>query len=181
MTKEGILAMDAGAELDILIQEQVFGKKVLRIGNRNFPEESKEERRAWNLRCVSCGDQDPVSSGGFDMDPSRHICFNFCLGREGQPLRRKGSFGELILPYYSTDILAAWEILRKLRGEYWCIEIKIADGCWVIMELLRTPPIKVEVNTRTSFEKLPEAICKAALLAKSEKEKEEEPSVRETA
>ena len=67
---------------------------------------------------------------------------------------------------YSTDISAVWRVLRKLREEYWCIEIKIADTCLVTMELLRTPPIKVEVGAGTSFDRLPEAICKAALLAK---------------
>ncbi|GAH60699.1 unnamed protein product [marine sediment metagenome] len=72
------------------------------------------------------------------------------------------------LPEYSEDISATWQILKRLREEYWCIEVRIADGCWVIMELLRTPPIKVEVNAGTPFEKLPEAICKAALLAKLE-------------
>jgi len=66
----------------------------------------------------------------------------------------------------SADIAQTWEVLKKLKEEYWCIEIKIADGCWVILELLRTPPIRVEVNAGTPFEKLPEAICKAALLAK---------------
>lgn len=67
---------------------------------------------------------------------------------------------------YSTDITAAWQVLKRFREEYWCIEIKIADVCWVVMELLRTPPIRAEVSAGTHFEKLPEAICKAALLAK---------------
>ncbi len=71
----------------------------------------------------------------------------------------------------STNISAAWQVLKKLREEYWCIEIKIADGCSVVMELLRTPPIRVEVNAGTPFERLPEIICKAALLAKLEAEK----------
>ncbi len=77
----------------------------------------------------------------------------------------------------STDISTTWQVLKRLRGEYWCIEIKIADICWVVMELLRTPPIKVEVSAGTSFDKLPEAICKAALLAKLkiQEKKEEKP------
>jgi len=70
------------------------------------------------------------------------------------------------LPKYSGNVLATWQVLRKLREEYWCIEIKIADGCRVIMELLRCLPIRVEVNAGTPFEKLPEAICKAALLTR---------------
>lgn len=69
---------------------------------------------------------------------------------------------------YSTDVGAAWLVLKKLREEFWCIEIHIADGCWVIMELLRCLPIRVEINGGTPFGKLPEAICKAALLAKLE-------------
>lgn len=69
---------------------------------------------------------------------------------------------------YSIDPRATWQVLKKLREEYWCIDLRIADGCLVIMELLRTPPIRVEVDAGTPFEKLPEAICKAALLAKLE-------------
>ncbi len=68
-------------------------------------------------------------------------------------------------PLYSKEIAAAWEVIRKLREEHWCIEIKIADSCWVIMELFKTPPVRIEVNGGTTFEQLPEAICKAALLA----------------
>jgi len=105
MTREEILAMEAGEELDSVTAEQFFG-----------------------------------------VSRSAH----------------------LVHFRYSTDPLATWQVLRKLREEFWCIEIKIADGCWVILELLRTPPIRVEVNAGTPFERLPEAICKAALLAKLE-------------
>ena len=45
MTKEDILAVEAGSELDVLVQEQVFGEKVLRIGARNFPEEPEEDKK----------------------------------------------------------------------------------------------------------------------------------------
>ena len=69
---------------------------------------------------------------------------------------------------YSTDFSAVWQVLKRLREEYWCVEIRIADVCWVKMELFRIPPVRVEVSAGTHFEKLPEAICKAALLAKLE-------------
>lgn len=67
---------------------------------------------------------------------------------------------------YSTDISAAWQVMKRLREESWCIEVRIADICWIVMELLRTPPVRVEVSAGTHFDSLPEAICKAALLAK---------------
>ena len=61
---------------------------------------------------------------------------------------------------------ATWDVLEKLRAGFWCIEVHIADRCFVKAELLRTPPISIEVDSRDGIKGLPEAICKAALLAK---------------
>jgi len=115
MTKEEILAMEAGEELDALVLKSFW----------------------WGLV-------------KHDVEGATKFLMDWCKFHP------------------STDISPAWEVLKKLREDYWCIEIVIADGCRVIMELLRTPPIRVEVNAGTPFERLPEAICKAALLAKLE-------------
>ena len=130
MTKEEILAMEAGEKLDASISE-------------------------WKDGCYHDWKGQSIIHGGLVLKCTK--CKAFRDNGRQLPNQR-----------YSTDILAAWQVIKKLREEYWCIEIKIADGCWVIMELLRTPPIRVEVNAGTPFEKLPEAICKAALLAKLE-------------
>ena len=138
MTREEILAMEAGEELDRLVVTEVMGEPIPEF----TPENALELQLAGS----------PVRSS-----QGNWLCL--CKIGEGDvPTWRP-------MPY-STDISVAWQVLKKLREEYWCIEIKIADGCRVIMELLRTPPIRVEVNAGTPFEKLPEAICKAALLTR---------------
>ncbi|MBA7635928.1 hypothetical protein ES703_43538 [subsurface metagenome] len=135
MTKEEILAMEPGTELDILVAEKVM--------NHPMPDFISED--ALDLYLAGT----PIHCDSWT-----------CVCRYDE-----GDIPQWVPATYSTDISAAWQALKKLREEYWCIEIKIADGCWVIMELLRTPPIRVEVNAGTPFERLPEAICKAALIA----------------
>ncbi|MBA7576092.1 hypothetical protein ES708_27927 [subsurface metagenome] len=135
MTKEEILAMEPGTELDILVAEKVMGHPM--------PDFISED--ALDLYLAGT----PIHCDSWTC-----VCHY-----------DEGDIPTWVPATYSTDISAAWQALKKLREEYWCIEIKIADGCWVIMELLRTPPIRVEVNAGTPFERLPEAICKAALIA----------------
>ena len=63
------------------------------------------------------------------------------------------------LPYYSTDIGAAWEVVEKMKEEY-AITIETVDEIqWSIW--LSNTKIKREINTS-----LPHAICKVALAAK---------------
>jgi hypothetical protein len=143
MTKEEILEMEAEEELDRLVATEVMGEPMPEF----VPEDALDLQLAGS----------PVKS-----PQGNWLCL--CKYDEGDiPIWQPLSF--------SADISVAWQVLKKLREEYWCIEIKIADGCWVIMELLRKPPIRVEVDAGTPFEKLPEAICKAALLAKYSKNK----------
>lgn len=125
MTKEEILGMEAGVDLDELVAQTVMKMRF----------EIKQPYLGW-----------PEGKFWFDE-----------YNRSAK------------LEHYSTNILATWQLLKKLREGHYCIEIKIADGCWVIMELFKTPPIRVEVNAGTSFERLPEAICKAALLCQIQK------------
>ena len=140
MTKEEILAMEAGEDLDGLAAAEVMGEPM--------PEFTPENALVFQMT------GSPVKS-----PKGNWLCL--CIYDEGDiPTWRP-------VPY-STDISATWLVLKKLREEYWCIDIRIADGCWIIMELLRDPPIRVVVNAGTPFEKLPEAICKAALLARLE-------------
>ena len=155
MSKEEILVMEAGAELDALVQEQVLGKKVLRIGAKNFPKSSKEEQGVY--RCVSCGHEGLTSSGGFDLDKLSSICFNFCKGREGQPLQ---------LQHYSTNLSDAWGVMRKVisDGDGWDFAYHLTEIIY-IKELSVTNAVE-----RLLTEITPEAICKAALLTKTEEE-----------
>lgn len=110
-------------------------------------------------------------SGYFDAQVARLLGKSVYMNSQGWWRVRTGlSPYDGAPPRYSREIKAAWEVVKKLREEFWCIEIKIADGCCVIMELLKTPPIRVEVNGGTTLDELPGAICKAALLAEQEGE-----------
>lgn len=65
---------------------------------------------------------------------------------------------------------ATWQVLEKLRADFWCLEIHIADTCVVKADLLRTPPIFTSMVSRDGIKGLSEAICKVALLATLKKE-----------
>lgn len=60
---------------------------------------------------------------------------------------------------------ATWQVLEKLRADFWCLEVHIGDTCVVKADLLRTPPIFISMISRDGIKGLQEAICKVALLA----------------
>lgn len=57
-----------------------------------------------------------------------------------------------------------WQVIEELRKDFWCIEINIADSCFVKAELLKTPPIEIRVDSQDGIKGLPAAICRLALL-----------------
>jgi hypothetical protein len=83
----------------------------------------------------------------------------------GEPLKR----GPLIavVPHYSVDLRAAFEVVERLRGEGWRVEMGSAGECW------RTTFARRATSSRTSYrphvvverhaETLPLAIVTAAL------------------
>jgi len=78
---------------------------------------------------------------------------------------KSGGYGKL--PFYSTDIAAAWQIAEKLQEFYPCLWKE--DGYWECL-------FAVEYATATA-DTAPLAICRAALLA-MEVERETETSTR---
>jgi hypothetical protein len=68
------------------------------------------------------------------------------------------------LPNYSTDISAAWQVVEKLfREGYGLLMIGDVDKFTVILA--------ADMNYKAEAKTAPEAICKAALLAKLEEGK----------
>ncbi|MNI36911.1 hypothetical protein D3C73_909790 [compost metagenome] len=114
MTREEILAMEPGRELDVLVEKYVFGNQI-----------------SWM--------QDEYSD----------------------PVPVAGVHG-YIIDHYSTDISAAWEVVEKLQESHLYTDIRT---CADFYEVWIT--IHREGNQTETFAspKLPEAICKAALLA----------------
>lgn len=163
MTKKEILSMEKGAELDALIHERVFGEKVLRVGNKNFPRSDKEKFGIY--RCVSCGYEGPVSTAGFDVDTLSSICFNHCAGKERKPLY--GFLNQYLQPY-STSISAAWLVVDKLEHHEFRMINECHNGKWCWYCGIEQPEDLGEGFFSAQAERLPEAICKAALLTKLE-------------
>ena len=86
----------------------------------------------------------------------------YVLGR-GRLTDASGKFDLILLEPYSTDISAAWQVVEKIRTIDTYIEI--SNG-WQPEQFWRVKltPEGIDAWGRT----LPEAICKAALLAKLE-------------
>ena len=65
--------------------------------------------------------------------------------------------------HYSTDISAAWQVMEKMRAEW---NITMITGSLeigrVVMHPLNRPEPVIEANAAS----MPEAICKATLIAK---------------
>ena len=126
MTRDEILALEPGPELDALVAEKVMGYMI----------------RAEHV----CG------ASGFGMPG------DVCPGcREGRP----GPFysGKA---HYSTDIAAAWEVAEKVirwRGSIIAGARQYKPKCWVTISDLSPTPMSGTGET------MPEALCKAALLA----------------
>lgn len=109
ITKDQILAMQAGIALDILVAEQVMGKKVY---------------------------------AGHTKSSSPQVL----------------TTSEV--PYYSTDISAAWKVVDWMFSNGWLRQriIRSMDGVWSVCFGL--------TGTFVDADNAPEAICKAALVAK---------------
>lgn len=67
-----------------------------------------------------------------------------------------------IVDHYSDDILAAWEVVEKLRESHLYVDIRTCVDFYEVWITLHEDGYQTET---VSSSKLPEAICKAALLA----------------
>lgn len=126
MTRDEVLAMKAGRELDNLVCELVMGIKPVEVFDIG----------AWHIPAGGEGDLDVY----------------------------------VPVPRYSLDIAAAWEVVEKIcdtpgpDGDHWIwtLDAEGVDGCYA--EVLH--PVFREYRTRQADAlAMPEAICKAALLA----------------
>jgi len=128
VTREEILALEPGRELDALVAEKVMG---------------------WTeVECFG------VINNRVKNPPTPGCEVIIARGRNrGRSLR--------IIPCYSTDISAAWEVVEKLKETYGVEVYTDLDmsACRLFDELTYLPAEEVISNTA------PEAICKAALIA----------------
>lgn len=138
MTREEIMGMEQGPELDAAVAE-VFGYKAYR-----------EKRGEWNLCVVQKpGEREPWSNRQ-RPDPER---YEQITCKEAAMI---GFYGTGF-PKYSTSIAAAWEVVEKMDD---CLHIKQHGECgnW---QAYFCGYQKSKACGHTA----PEAICKAALLS----------------
>lgn len=138
MTRDEVLKMEPGNDLDILVTEKVFGWQK---GTNKF----KISGWQWS-------------------------------GRDGKPVLDDSWDGEWVAPFrcvpkYSTDIKTAWEVVKKINERGWHVNIKTySDGDVVVSILSYLGRFIDDALTQS----VPEAICKAALLAVLEEKEEVE-------
>ncbi len=179
MNKEGILAMKSGRDLDKLVGETIFGYKIEeRDGfydyHRSFTEmQNNPYGRAGASRskalCILTDDR-PLTKD--ELDEYKRDMANPLLKLRFIPEQAECW---VELPEYSTDISDAWQVVDFFTtGEYifalvwcvnhWAISIDKADSDGHSVQCLA----RVDATNQA-----PEAICKAALLAKLEEENEQ--------
>lgn len=144
MVKEEILAM-SGRKLDIQVEEQIMGGcgHILHRYAKDKRREHLEHPDYPTYRCRKCKKE-----------------FRGLIAREDAIICRK----------YSTDILAANDVLEKLKERWDCIELIWDVGAWdICLENYTTgKEFCLGKEAGETYEKLPVAICKAALLSKLE-------------
>lgn len=154
MSKEEILAMQPGEELNKLVAEQVFDKKVVIVKYLSGYSTLKDEDLPSGENYEEC--YATVFRDGETPLYADHIP-DFAVRVD-------------LLEDYSRDISAASQILEKLKKDWDCIDLVWDVGAWD-MRLENYDNHRefcLGKESGTTFEELPEAICKAALLAKLE-------------
>ncbi len=126
LTRDEILALPAGRELDALLAEHVMGWGQVQ------PDCYVHDGKDW------CG-TDPNGGGYY------------------------GDTGRKIVPHFSSDIAAAWQVVERLRLDW--SEFHLSRGprgwsCLLADSLTRRPHIEVCNCDAASL-----AVCRAALLA----------------
>jgi len=119
MTRDEILKLEPGPELDRLVAERVM--------------EWKEGQKI--LQSLECG---------------------------------IGILGEKALPRYSTDIAAAWEVVKKMLDSGWGCEIYSPNNPYALEDIDKWFVVFAKselLDYRAKASSAPLAICRAALLA----------------
>ena len=143
MTREEILNMPAGREMDALIAERVWGI----VSNPHTLSDSQE---VW-----------------FWVHPKDGVLIGepFDIGASAERTERYAHQWERFCP--STDIADAWKVVNRLElFSKYCFYGSDADELWTVHSWKYGKPHFTGIESRTA----PLAICRAALLAVMEAE-----------
>lgn len=144
MNREETLAMEAGRELDAIVEEKLFNHQIERRYFNWLPEGYFEVQSYYDPNLPR---NEQVIGGLLDED-ELHPCY-----------KDKGKWA--IVPFYSTNISAAWEVVIKMHGEGY-----VPTMTWISLSCSCTFSKGALAVEGVVCVAAPEAICKAALIAK---------------
>jgi hypothetical protein len=149
VTKDEILALVPGREMDALVAEKVMGW----TGRKTVYQWFDRKRHEYPLIIFAIGGEGMGSYETF-------------VDGEGNKIQYGNPHKVFFTPNYSTDIAAAWEIIRKLNKKDIYLEVKqwFGQELWIRL-WTGSGALKSSLNLK-SIDAFPEGICKAALLAK---------------
>ena len=144
MTQDEILAMEAGRGIDALIAEKVMGWRM--VNHADWPE-------------------------GTLIRDYHHRIEWYAPGMKEEPGALGAGLESCMVPRYSTDIAAAWDVVYKMIAMGHSISIADNDGRYWGVDFYRMRDEAAFDALSTANALSPElAICRAALLAVMETE-----------
>lgn len=139
----------AGPELDALVAEKVMGLRLDGV----FPIQ-QHEAGGWD----PLDENDGIPLAGYQKKPTYRTCGDHPM----PPFEYKhGSTCRRVVPEYSIDIAAAWEVVEKVRAARFNLLLDMTWGHQGILAFARERIHEVKVEGGS----VPLAICRAALKA----------------
>lgn len=168
MTRDDILAMPAGRELDALVAEKAMGWRWWAWSKNERDDDGKRRER------VVRGLRGPEFPGPRWEEWAKDGGKVLRLADGSEQLERIQGFGDAmslpIIPEYSTDIAAAWKVALKVSDEY-----RLPFFC---VKRLGKKKFQADLTGEPDFvasgRTAPLAICRAALLVADRRLTEEE-------
>lgn len=139
MIKEEILKMEAGREMDALVDEVIFKWKIKWMECQRDPECGELEAHVWTRR----------STGSDGWPIEKHPCYHVG-GMLWKPI-----------PFRSSDISATWEIEEKMNG----LALQDEYSTTLYMVLRHDNPTELHIPDFCMVHATPHQRCRAALLA----------------
>lgn len=187
--------LPAGKELDALVAEKVMGLRVAGFADCLAPEGD------WSVRSNDGPPNRPVYILPKCTGEEFHAYLrDLCYSSEGAVARRVAGDDDMkrkeieeyyrrewerdqlfghnivhclgVVPEYSTDIAAAWEVVEKLRGRKWFVEVTVRTPHYDDVEVVLCRGFDNRLPVKPSHyavaDTAPLTICRAALSAAGE-------------
>lgn len=145
MTRDEMLALPAGEELDAAVAEHIMGFR-------------------WFT--TPRGDLRSLLEPAEEYHHDKHPCWPIILCEDmSLPV---ASDGWRFIPKFSTDVAAAWRIMELLRGRFSNVSLHAANGWGLTVWDIGRPVDPFSLHGPVNADAAPLAICRTALLAVTE-------------